>query len=131
MATKIQAVNTYRPKVKLGKTASMNELVAYIADRTGLNEGTISIVLKELRDAVIFFARSGRGSKIEGLGTYLPKVNLAGRFDISHRLDPAIRNALNTPGAFNGDIENRANIGLTADDLVAQWNEAYPDNPVS
>jgi hypothetical protein len=131
MASKIQAVNAYRPRIKLGKTAAMPELVPYIADRTGLNEGTISMVLKELRDAVIFFARSGRGTKIEGLGTYLPKVSLDGRFNVSHRLDAEIKNALNTPGAFRGQIEHRENIGQTADDLVDLWNTDNPGDSVS
>ncbi len=131
MASKIQAVNVYRPRIKLGKTAGMDELVPYMADRTGLNEGTISMVLKELRDAVIFFARSGRGAKVEGLGTYLPKVALDGGFSISHRLDADIKNALNAPGAFRGEIEHRDNIGKTVDELVAFWNTDNPADPVS
>ena len=131
MAARIEAIHTYSPKVNLGRTASLLELVKYISSRTGLSEGEITMVLKELRDAIIFFAQEGRGAKIEGLGTYLPKVDLSGRFDISHRLDAAIRNALNTPGAFRGEIEHRANIGKTSDELVAMWNEEYPDNPVS
>jgi hypothetical protein len=131
MASKIQAVGAYCPRIKLGKTVSLEQLVKYIAGRTGLNEGTISIVLKELRDAVIFFTLQGRGAKIDGLGTYLPKVKLDGRFDVSHRLDAAIKNGLNTPGAFSGEIENRDNIGKTTGDLVTLWNEAHPDDPVS
>jgi nucleoid DNA-binding protein len=130
MASKIQAVNAYRPKVKLGRTVPLTQLVNYIADRTGLNEGEVSIVLKELRDAVIFFTRQGQGVKIEGLGTYLPKVGLDGTFDVSHRLDRAIKNALNAPGAFGGEIVNRENVGQTADDLVALWNADHPDDPV-
>jgi nucleoid DNA-binding protein len=130
MASKIQAVNAYRPKVKLGRTVPLAQLVNYIADRTGLNEGEVSIVLKELRDAVIFFTRQGQGVKIEGLGTYLPKVGLDGTFDVSHRLDRAIKNALNAPGAFSGQIVNRENVGQTADDLVALWNADHPDDPV-
>lgn len=131
MANKIQAVSVYRPKIKLGKTVSMKQLVKFIAGRTGLNEGEISIVLKELRDGIIFNAQEGRGTKIDGLGTYLPKISLDGRFDISHRLDPDIRNGLNIPGMFNGEIENRQNVGKTADDLVVLWNEAHPEDPVS
>jgi hypothetical protein len=131
MASKIQAVGAYCPRIKLGKTASLEQLVKYIADRTGLNEGTISIVLKELRDAIIFFALQGRGAKIDGLGTYLPKIKLDGRFDVSHRLDTTIRNGLNTPGAFSGEVANRDNIGKTTDDLVALWNEAHPDDPAN
>lgn len=128
MASKIKAVGAYRPRIKLGKTAPLQQLVGYIAGRTGLNEGEITIVLKELRDAVIFFAQQGRGAKIEGLGTYLPKIGLDGRFDMAHRLDGTIKNNLNTPGSFSGEIENRANIGKTADELVAIWNEDHPDD---
>ena len=109
---------------------AQEQLVKYIADRTGVTEGEASIVLKELRDG-IFYNLQGQGAKIEGLGTYLPKVGLDGIFDVSHRLDKAIRNGLNTPGAFSGKIENRANIGKSADDLVALWNEEHPADPVA
>jgi hypothetical protein len=130
VASKIKAVGAYRPRIKLGKTASLQQLVSYIADRTGLNESEITMVLKELRNTVIFYARQGRGAKIEDLGTYLPKIGLDGRFDMAHRLDMTIKNNLNTPGSFSGEIENRANIGKTADELVTLWNEAHPDDPV-
>ena len=35
----LQAINAYRPKVKLGRTASLDQLVKYIADLTGVTEG--------------------------------------------------------------------------------------------
>ncbi|MBL7065833.1 MAG: hypothetical protein ISS49_16780 [Anaerolineae bacterium] len=47
-----------------------------------------------------------------------------------HRLDTALKNRLNAPGAFRGEIENRDMIGKTADDLVARWNAEHPDVPV-
>jgi len=131
MASRIKAINAYRPKIDLGSTVQLPELVAYIADRTGLNEGEVTIVLKELRDAIIFFNRQGQGVKLEGLGTYLPNIGLDGTFDVSHRLDREIKNALNAPGAFSGDIINAENIGKTPDELVAMWNEAHPDDPVA
>jgi len=96
-----------------------------------LNEGEVRIVLTELRDAVIFFNRAGRGVKLEGLGSYLPSIGLDGGFDVSHRLDRAIRNALNAPGTFTGDIAKRQNVGKSPDDLVALWNSEHPDDPVS
>jgi hypothetical protein len=64
------------------------------------------------------------------LGTYTPKVGLGGVFDVAHRLDKTLKNRLNTPGAFKGEIENRDMIGKTADELVARWNEEHPDGPV-
>jgi hypothetical protein len=44
MVSKIKAVGAYRPRIKLGKTASLQQLVSYITGRTGLNEGEITSV---------------------------------------------------------------------------------------
>jgi len=87
------------------------------------------MVLEELSDAVTFFNRQGQGVKLVKLGTYLSKIALDGKFGASHRLDKAIKNGLNAPGAFIGDIANRGNIGKTPDDLVAQWNAQHPEDP--
>jgi nucleoid DNA-binding protein len=130
MAKRIRAIGAYRPKVKLGKTVQMQELVAYIAERTGVNEGELSIALKEMRDAVVFFNLAGRAVKLEGLGTYAPKVGLDGTFDVSHRTARELKNRLNAPGAFAGDIDNRDMIGKTSNDLVARWNEEHPGDLV-
>ncbi len=130
MAARVKAINACRPKIVLGKTVQKDELVRYLAGRTGLNEGAVDYVLRELRDAVIFYGQSGRGVKIEGLGTYLPNIDLDGAVDIDYRQSPALKNGLNTPGAFTGQIENKANIGKTADELVALWNATHPEDPV-
>jgi hypothetical protein len=84
--------------------------------------------LAELHDAIVWFNRTGRGVKLEGLGTYLPNIRLDGTFDVQHRLDWGLRRALNRP-EFKGTILNRRNIGKTPDELVAQWNEDHPEDP--
>ena len=126
MAKQIQAIGRYRPKLKLGKTVQLKELVEYIADRTGLNKGDIQISLSELSSAVQFFNKRGQGVKLEGLGTYQPKIDLGGKFSILHRVDTEIMNALNAGGAYSGEIINKENIGKTTGDLVEMWNK---DNP--
>ncbi|MBT9149594.1 MAG: hypothetical protein DDT28_01029 [Dehalococcoidia bacterium] len=57
-------------------------------------------------------------------------MDISGKLDISHRLDRDIRNALNAPGAFIGEVLNRQNIGKTSDELVAMWNADHHDDPV-
>lgn len=131
MASKITAISAYRPRIELGPTVKQTELVQYIAGRIGLTEGTLEMVLKELRDAVIFYNRAGRGVKLEGLGTYLPNLKVDGTFDVEHRLDRDIKNALNAPAAFAGTLLNRDHIGRSADDLIALWNTEHPDDPVA
>jgi hypothetical protein len=131
MASKIQAINEYRPKIKLGKRAGTDDIVEFIARSTGLNESGVRQMLLELRDTVLFFNRRGQSVKLEGLGTYSPGIGLDGVFDVGHRADSAIKNGLNEPDSFRGEIENRENIGKSSDDLVALWNAAHPDDPVA
>ena len=130
MANLLKAINANRPKINLRPTVQLPALVGYLSSRTGLSEGEVRMVLEELSDAVTFFNRQGQGVKLVKLGTYLPKLALNGKFGVSHRLDVAIKNALNAPGSFSGEIANRKNIGKSADDLLAQWDAEHPDDPV-
>jgi hypothetical protein len=45
-------------------------------------------------------------------------IALDGSFCVSHRLDKAIKNALNAPGVFSGEIMRKDNIGKTAEQLI-------------
>jgi hypothetical protein len=126
MANKITAINKFRPKVVRGKSVKMRELVDYIAGRTGLNKGDIQMALSEFSGAIIFFNKSGQGVKLDGLGTYLPSIDIKGELSIEHRLDAEIKNAMNARGAFLGDIQNRENIGKTSQQLIEMWNLEYP-----
>jgi hypothetical protein len=131
MAKQIQAINKYCPRIKLGKTVQMKELVEYIADRTGLNKGDVMMALSELSESVIFFNKRGEGVKLEGLGTYHPSIDLTGKISVAHILDGEIADALNAPGAFTGEIENKANIGKTSAELVEMWNKEFPNDLIS
>jgi hypothetical protein len=129
MASRIKAISTLRPKIALEGTVQQDELFEFIAGRTRLTAGSLLQVLIELHEAIVFFNSYGRGVKIDGLGTYLPNLRLDGTLDIEHRQDPTLKKNLSRRD-FGGTILNRANIGKSADELVALWNEAHPDDPV-
>jgi hypothetical protein len=131
MASRIKAISAYVPRIVLGRRAGMNDLVEFIARSTGLNEGTIRQVLLELRDAIVFFLLRGQAVQIEGLGTYTPTIELDGTLGVGHRADVYLKNHVNAPGAFKGEIKRRENIGKTGDELAARWNEEHPDDPVA
>ena len=131
MAKLLQAINAYRPKLVLGKTVKMKQLVEFISSRTGLNKGDLQIALSELSEAVIFFNKQGQGVKLEGLGTYLPSIDTRGNISISHRLDNEIKSALNAHGAYMGDMTNRENIGKTNEEFTQLWNTDHPDDLIA
>lgn len=130
MAEQLTAINNFRPKIKHGLTVPLDELVNFIAMRTGVNEGPVTLMLRELRDALIFFHKVGRAVKIEGLGVYTPGISLDGKYRVSHRVDRALTNELNKEGGFRGELINRDNINKSIEDLVTMWNEANPDDLV-
>ncbi|MFZ5821191.1 MAG: HU family DNA-binding protein [Chloroflexota bacterium] len=130
MASRIKAIGALRPRIQLDKTVQKPELVRQMARASGLNEGTIDLSLKELRDVIIEYLRAGRSVKVEGLGTWTPNIGLDGAFDVQYRADSAMNAGLNMAGVFSGDILNRENIGKTGDELVELWNELNPDDQV-
>ncbi len=130
MARLIHALQSYSPRLKLGKRVSMNEVVNFIAGRTGLNRGIILMVLYEIKDALVFFHLSGRSVKLEGLGCYTPKINLKGKIDVTNRIPPEFKAELNESHAFKGEIINRDMIGKTVGEIIALWNKDHPDDPV-
>ncbi len=117
ITSRIRAINEYRPRIELGKRAEMDDLVEFIARGAVLNEGGIQQALLELRDAMLFFALRGQSVKLPGLGTFTPTIDLDGNLSISHRADMYVKQHLNIPGEFRGDIENRDSIGKTGDEV--------------
>ncbi|MBL8079052.1 MAG: hypothetical protein JNM55_13895 [Anaerolineales bacterium] len=131
MASRIQAINTFRPRVDQGNTVQKGEYTRVLARNSTANEGTVDSILKETRDLIIQYCREGRAIKIEGIGVFTPTVGLDGTFDVSVRPDNALAEGLNTAKTFTGSIINSENIGKTADELVALWNTAHPEDPVT
>jgi hypothetical protein len=131
MAHRIQVISILRLRIDLGNTVQKPELLRLMSHSTSIVEGTFDLAIKELRDNIIAICRSGRAVKIEGLGTWTPKLGLDGTFSIQYRPDTALVKALNVPGTFTGRITHKENIGKTGDELVADWDEDHPDNPVS
>jgi len=131
MAAKLKAINALRPKIRLKKYLSFSALVKRIASRSSLNTGEIQNNLSEFFEAIRDYNLEGQNLKLPGLGTFGPKIGLDGKITILYRPDKDLLNALNTPGGYAGEIENAANIGKTAAELVTLWNELHPEDPVT
>lgn len=130
MASRISALNHYRPQIEYGETADWREVAEHIAGRTGLVPSDVIRVLLELQATIIFFLLRGHGVKLEGLGTYLPNINYKGVYDVAHRLDRRLKKELNRSRAFRGRIRNKKNIGMTAEEVYDRWNREHPEDPV-
>ncbi len=130
MAPRIKAISFYRPRIEQGNTVQKPELLRAVSRATSLVEGTVDQTIKEVRDHIIEFCRSGRAVKVDSLGIFAPSIDLDGNLSICFRPDPAFGNGLNFPGVFSGTIINRENIGKTSEELVAKWNQEHADDPI-
>lgn len=130
MATRIQAIAAYRPKIEYGNQIDSERLAEYIQGRTTLVRADIEAVLRELSEALIFFCSNGNTVNIDGVANFRPEINLEGRYDVNTWLDTAIRKAMNVPGAFTGTLINGTNIGSTVEDLIALWNAEHAEDPI-
>jgi hypothetical protein len=129
MANKITAIRHYKPEIKREKTLQTTELLEDIAQRTSLRESEVVHVASELREAILLAHRQGRAVKIDGPGTCTPILRLDGSVDIVFRPAVEMLKKLNTL-EFYAKILNKANIGKSSDELIAQWNRDHPVDPV-
>jgi len=130
MAKRITAIQALTPRIELQGRFVTETMCELISRRTSLNRGEIENVLRVLHENMADALSAGRPVKLDGIGTFTPVIRLNGEFSVNVRVDRELIKDLNKPGRFSGGMRNRPNIGLSADDLVEQWNESHPDDPV-
>ncbi len=130
MASRIKAIKANRPQIKLGTTVHTPQLIEYMAGRTGLNAGEIKLAAYELQAALTTFLGMGQPVQLEGVGTFTPDVRPDGTLYLHFRPCVELKHALNMPNAFQGRMRNRQNIGRSSHELVDQWNQEHPEDPV-
>ncbi|MEW5828924.1 MAG: hypothetical protein AB1846_08565 [Chloroflexota bacterium] len=129
MASRITAIRKFRPELRRGRTLNMGDVVELIARSTGLNEGEIRFVVYELRDLILMAAHRGQAVKIEGMGIFTPTIRSDGEMNMLFRADKSMRSKLHV-NYLSTNIINKDSIGKSADELVAMWNAAHPEDPV-
>lgn len=130
MATLLQAVRTYGPKLELNRTIQLNEVADWMVMRTGLNKSEAMRMLQELNEAIVYFNRQGSPIKLPGIGTFTPSIDRVGEIRINLRPDMELKRGVNNPGAYSGKITNKAAIGLPNEDLKALWDSDHPEDPL-
>jgi HU domain-containing protein len=129
MAKLIQAYSKYCPKIDLMEPADPKRFMKLITKRTTLSDGVVKNVQESEVDTLIDLLQEGR-SVHTGIAIFRPTIDAQGNLSVSVRVDKRILAALNVPGAFTGKVTNSANIGMSAEEIAALWNEENPENPI-
>jgi len=130
MATILQAVSEFGPKLELAPTAQLDESAEWMAMRTGLNKSEVTMMLEEMSEMILAFNNRGIPVKLPGVGTFTPSIDRHGVIRNNFRSDVALKKGSNAPEAYKGAIDNRERIGLNDAGYKEIWDAAHPDDPL-
>jgi hypothetical protein len=130
MATFIQAVTKYAPRLRRQPTIRMEELSERLAELTGLRSSQANMMLDELSAALVYYCRRGHGLELQGVGFFRPSLRNDGQFRILYRPDQRLLRALTGPEGYRGEVSNAENVGLDPLQYKALWDAEHPDDPL-
>ena len=130
MAHLITALANLGPKLVYGRTIELEELAEWTANRSGLTAEEVERVLKAVRSAMVHYCRGGAAVRLPGVGRIRPTIDRAGHVRVRIVPDPELDRALGNRGAYRGEIQNRANIGLSDAELKLLWDAEHPEDPL-
>lgn len=130
MAKILQAIVEFGPRLELKPTAKLEKVAEWMAMRTGLNKSEVMMVFQEESEAILNFCNDGVPVKIPGVGTFTPSIDRDGSLSINFRADMELKNGINVPNGYSGEVSNKANIGITNERLKELWDAAHPEDPL-
>lgn len=128
MATFIQAVAQYGPRLQRRPKVAMKELSTRLADVTGVRKSEIVRILLELQSAMQFYHKLGAAVELPNIGTFTPSLRSDGRIFVLYRPDRDFRKEVGHISVFEGNVINRDNLGLTPEDYKVLWDADHPDD---
>ncbi len=130
MATFLQAIQRFRPRIRRGKPAGHAEISTYIGESTGLDRHEIRMALGKLSDALLHYARQGRGIKLEGILSIWPTIDTKGKLSFGKRFNIDLMDEFNNMKLFQGQIENVDRLQWSKQDYIDSWNAEHPEDPI-
>jgi len=130
MATLIQAIAAYRPRVLEPRTVGLDVLAARLVRGSLVTRSIARMVLEDLSDEVAAALAQGDAVRLPGIGRIGVTLSLGGEVRPTFRVDTGLRRRMPPLAEYGGTILNRANAGMTLAELVARWDEEHPDDPI-
>ena len=131
MAHRLPVINALRPKITSRGAIDLETISRRVSKNTTFNPAEILGVLKQFADEAIAALKDGETVKIDDLVNIAPNMKVGGVVDLALRGDRSAIAELNNPTLWTADkVYNHENLGKTSDELVLQWNEEHPEDPV-
>lgn len=126
MATWIQALSAYRPRIVGAVTVGLDEVAEYLAVGTLVTRPLARMVLDELGRIVLLQLRAGKKVRLPGIGVFGVEVRMDGTLYPTVRLAQELRDGLEDVDGFQGKIQHRDAIGMDMAALKERWDGEHP-----
>lgn len=129
MAKKIQAWAAYGPKIILGDPMTPQDIIENIVAATNQSKGSVLAMLAEFDVQLEAGLKAGRIVQLPNGTHFEPIGKKDGSISIGVRVNPDLDKKVNSE--FRGKWANSQNINKSEAEIIAQWNEAHPDDLIS
>ena len=130
MASWVQALSAYRPRVIGAVTVGLDELAEHLSVGTLVTRPIARMVLEELGRQVLLQLRGGKKVRLPGIGLFGVEVRMDGTIYPTVRLAPELRQELGDIESFQGTVQHREAIGLDLAALKIRWDAVHPEDPL-
>lgn len=130
MATLIQAIATYRPRVAKAHTVELDELVDRLSRGSLVTESIARLVLADLVRELKLSLKAGLQVNLEGIGIFRPELSLDGSARVVMRMNKGLKQTLRRADELDGTVLRRENIGMDRAAIIARWNAEHPEDPI-
>ncbi len=129
MANKIQAWTEFGPRLAKTDPVGPGDVIEQLVQATNQTRGSVLAVLSELDVVIQQGLRAGRIVQLPNGTHYRPIGKKDGSVKVGVRLTPRVAQAVNS--GFRGRWLNAENVGKSEAELIALWNAAHPDDPIT
>jgi hypothetical protein len=129
MAKKIQAWVEFGPRLEPTDPMTGEELIENIVAATNQSRGSVLAMLAELDVQLEAGLKAGRIVQLPNGTHFKPTGKKDGAVEVDVRVNPDLVRRINA--GFRGKWRNANNIGKGESEIVAQWNAAHPDDPIT
>lgn len=131
MATIRDAIDAYRPELVLEKPLPLEEAIAFLSEKSGVEAETVAKVVGALSELVFWHLVRGRPVPLPGVGQMKPTIGLDGAFRAGLDTAPELSQRMGEPEAYRGGVKRKENVGLPLERLAQMWNSSHPNDPVT
>jgi HU domain-containing protein len=129
MATKIQAWVEFGPRLEPTDPITAEGMIERIVTASNQSRGSVKAILDELDVQTEIALKEGHIVQLPNGTHFKPSGHKDGSIDVNVRVNPRVVKNLNT--GFRGRWKNAENIGKSEAEIIALWNAAHPEDPIT